>query len=103
MSDFHVPPEKMQHVAELAHALADAIQGGDRQQILAAQAALTEEARYDWDAVQQQPNLTPKDKALARLLADMALKELPDLIQDPANYPQILGQLRLLKNSMALL
>ncbi len=103
MNEQTIPPEKLQQIADLAHALADALQHGDRQQILAAQRALTDEARYDWEIVQQRTDFTPKDKAVARLLADMALKELPDLIQDPVNYPTILSRLRLLKSSMALL
>jgi hypothetical protein len=40
---------------------------------------------------------------VARLLADMAMRDLPQEIQDPANYPQILHKLRLLKNSLVLL
>ncbi len=103
MSELNIPAEKIQQVASLAHALADAIQAGDRAQILAAQARLTEEARYDWDVIQQRPDLSPKDKALARLLADMALIELPELVKDPANDEMILARLRLLKSSMALL
>jgi len=103
MNELTIPPEKLHQIAELAHALADAIHSGDQTLILSAQQALTEEARYDWAIIEQRSDLTPKDKALARLLADMALKELPTLIQDPANYPVILSRLRLLKSSMALL
>ncbi len=96
-------PEKLARIEQLAYALSDAIQGGDREKILAAQQALTEEARVDWDLVQQSDSLSPKDKALARLLAGAAIQELPQAIQDPKNYSKILTDLRLLKNSAALL
>lgn len=95
----YLSSEKLAQIENLAHALGKAIQSGDREKILAAQQALTEEAIVDWDQVQQREDLTPKDKALARLLAGIAIKELPEIVQDPQNYPLILSRLRLLKNS----
>jgi hypothetical protein len=99
----NISAEKLDQIEKLAYALMEAIQSGERERILAAQQALTNEARLDWEALDQRADLAPKDKALARLLAGMAIHELPELIQDPANYPVILSRLRLLKNSAALL
>ncbi len=98
----NIPPEKLNRVVELAHALAEALQGGQRATILAAQQALSQEVETDWAAFEAS-DASPKDKAVARLLAAGAIRELPQAIQDPANYPQILHELRLLKNSLVLL
>jgi len=96
----YLSSEKLAHIEQLAYALGDAIHSGEREKILAAQQALTAEAIMDWEQIQQSEEFSPKDKALARLLAGAAIKDLPTEIQDPKNYPQILTRLRLLKNTM---
>ncbi len=103
MNHSKISPELITQAANLAQELYRAIQSGDRERILAAQIALTQEAHNSWSMLEHSSALAPNDKALARLLADMTINELPELIQDPANYPKILSQLRLLKNSMTLL
>ncbi len=103
MNQYKGPPELLARASSLAETLVEAIHSGDRERILSAQVALTEEARNDWTMVEERGDLSPKDKALARLVAGMALEELPRDIQDPANYPQVLSRMRLLKNSLVLL
>ncbi len=103
MSQYKVPSELLARASSLAETLVEAIHSGDRERILSAQAALTEEARSAWRMVEERGDLSPKDKALARLVAGMALEELPRDIQDPANDAQVLSRLRLLKNSLVLL
>ncbi len=103
MNQSKIPPELLARATGLAEALVEAIHNGEQERILSAQAALTEEARKDWTMVEERGGLSPKEKALARLVAGMALEELPKDIQDPTNYSMILSRLRLLKNSLALL
>lgn len=97
-----IPPEKLNKIVELAHILAGAVESGERERILAAQQALTHEVEMDWAAFEAS-EASPRDKAVARLLAAGAIHELPEKIQNPANYPEILKNLRLLKNSLVLL
>lgn len=92
----------LKQLTDLAHALYVAIDTGDRTQILSAQQALSEKAEIAWKHVDQE-QVSGRDKAVARLLADMAIEALPQAIQDPANYPRIQHELRLLKNSLVLL
>ncbi len=103
MNQTRIPPERLARASSLAEALVEAIHSGNRERILAAQAALSDEARDDWTIIEEQSDLSTKDKAIARLVAEMALKELPRDIHDPANYPVILSRMRLLKNSLVLL
>jgi predicted alpha/beta-hydrolase family hydrolase len=86
----------------LAHQLYEALESGDREQILAAQAALSEAVESLWLRIDQS-DATPKDKAISRLLTDMAVKGLPNIVQDEKNYPEIKQKLRLLKSSLVLL
>jgi hypothetical protein len=92
----------LKQLTDLAHALYVAIDTGDRAQILSAQQALSAKTEIAWKHIDQE-QLSGRDKAVARLLADMAIEALPQSIQDPANYPRIQHELRLLKNSLVLL
>lgn len=91
----------LQQVSTRLQALCDAIDSGDTQRILTAQKELTATTEAIWSHIEND-SLPGRDKALARLLADAALKELPDAIQDPANYPRIQRESRLLKRSLEL-
>lgn len=95
----------IQKIAELAHTLYQALDAPspDTQQILSAQQNLTAVVETAWTRVDNDANLTGHDKAIARLLTEAAIKELPQKIQDPANYPEIKHSLRLLKASLVLL
>jgi hypothetical protein len=97
-----INPALVQHVTGLAQALGSAIETGDSAQILAAQQNLSHTAEVVWAQYDNETH-SGKEKAVARLLADMAMRDLPKEIQDPANYPQILHKLHLLKNSLVLL
>ena len=101
MSDLAIDPNIVQRITELAHHLSEAIDSGDRDKILAAQQNLSGAAERIWATFEQEH--TGKSKAIARVLADMAIHDLPQSIQDPANYPAIQHKLRLLKNSLVLL
>lgn len=102
MSQTTLDPALVEHVTGLAQALVGAIEAGDQAQILTAQQNLTRTAEALWAKYDSEAHAS-KEKAIARLLADMAVRELPRDIQDPANYPQILHKLRLLKSSLVLL
>ena len=91
----------IQQISTHMQALCDAIDEGDTQRILTAQKELTAAAEAIWSHIEHD-SLPGRDKALARLLAEGALKELPSAIQDPANYPRIQRELRLLKRSLEL-
>jgi hypothetical protein len=95
-------PAIKEKATHLAHQLYEAIDTGNREQILAAQAELSAFTDAIWQRIDH-ADISPKEKAIARLLAEMAIKELPEKIQDPANYHEIQHQLRLLKNSLVLL
>ncbi len=92
----------LNQLTQSAQTLYAAIDGGDQAQILSAQQALSAKATEVWSQVNQE-EIAARDKAVARLLADMAINTLPHSIQDPANYPHIQHELRLLKNSLVLL
>lgn len=101
-----VNPEQaaaIQKISELAHALYVALDGQDTRQILSAQQALSATAEAMWSRVNGDENISHHDKAIVRLLAEAAIQELPQKIQDPANYAQIQHDLRLLKSSLVLL
>ncbi len=98
----HLDPKSEQHLLALATNLYTAIEGGDPAHILAAQQPFSQAVEALWQRIDH-ADIPEKDKAIARLLSNMALKDLPQLIQDPANYPEILREMRLLKNSLILL
>lgn len=102
MTETHIPHQLEEQILSLAHTLYEAIEGGDRDQILTAQQALSQTVGQAWERFDHS-DASDKDKAVARLLSDMAVQALPAEIQDPANYPEILRKLRLLKNSLILL
>lgn len=93
---------KIDEISALAHALYIAIESGDRDQIIAAQKELTAAAENVLAALDNAP-ISGQDKAVVHLLAGAAVKELPIAIQDPVNYPRILHEIRLLKNSLVLI
>lgn len=93
----------IQQISKLAQALYEALDSQNREQILAAQKNLSAAAEAVWARVDADAALSGHDKAIVRLLADAAIKELPVKIQDPANYAQIKHELRLLKSSLVLL
>lgn len=99
-----LPPQyaaALQPVSTRLQALCDAIDSGDTQRILTTQKELTTAAEAIWSHIEND-SLPGRDKALARLLAGGALKELPQEIQDPANYPRMQRELRLLKRTLEL-
>lgn len=91
----------LQQVSTCLQALCDTIDSGDTQRILTTQKELTATAEAIWSLIENDP-IPNRDKALARLLAGAALKDLPQEIQNPANYPRIQRELRLLKRSLEL-
>jgi hypothetical protein len=92
----------LNELINLAQTLYAALDNGDPTQIINAQQALSAGAAQAWERLEQEP-IAARDKAVARLLAEMAIHTLPQTIQDPANYPSIQHELRLLKNSLVLL
>ncbi len=93
----------VQQVTALVQALDEALERRDSQQILNAQQNLTAVAEMIWTRVDHDANVSGREKAIVRLLAGAAIKELPMAIQDPANYPKIQRDLRVLKSSLVLL
>lgn len=93
----------VQQTIRLTQILYEALESQDVQQILIAQQNLSEVAEMVLVLMENDANLSGREKAIVRLLAAAALKELPLKIQDPANYPQIKRDLRLLKSSLVLL
>ncbi|MCL4299129.1 MAG: hypothetical protein KJ077_25560 [Anaerolineae bacterium] len=91
----------IQQISTHLQALCNAIDSDNTQRILTAQKELTTTTEAIWSHIENGP-IPSRDKALARLLADAALKELPKEIQNPANYPRIQRELRLLKRSLEL-
>ncbi len=102
----NIDPERaaaLQQITALAQVLYEALERQDSQQILSAQQNLTAVAEMIWTRVDQDASVSGRDKAVVRLLAGAAIKELPVAIQDPANYPKIQQDLRILKSSLVLL
>ncbi len=95
--------EAIQTITTLAQVLYDAIDTQSRQQIISAQRDLTDAVETVWTRAEGDASITARDKAIVRLLTGAAVKELPEMIQDPANYSRIKQQLRLLKSSLVLL
>ncbi len=93
----------IQGLTALAEALYKALDNGNRQQILAAQQNLSAAAELVWSRAQGDTTISRQSKAVLRVLAGAALEDLPAEIQDPAHYPKIKKQLRLLKSSLVLL
>jgi hypothetical protein len=93
----------VQQVTALVQALDEALERRDARQILNAQQELTAVAEMVWTRLDQDAGVSGRDKAIVRLLAGAAIKELPVAIQDPANYPKIQRDLRVLKSSLVLL
>src|SRR5262245_23634691 len=91
----------IQQISTHLQALCNAIDEGDTQRILTAQKELTAATEAVWSHVQNDP-IPGRDKAIFHLLASAAIKELPREIQDPANYPRMQRELRLLKRSLEL-
>ena len=92
----------IQQVTGLAQVLYDALESQNTGQIMTAQQNLTKAAETIWAKVEGDAAITSHEKALLRLLADGAIKELPERIKDPANYAKIKQDLRLLKSSASL-
>ncbi len=102
----NIDPERaaaLQQITALAQVLYEALERQDSQQILSAQQNLTAVAEMIWTRVDQDASVSGRDKAVVRLLAGAAIKELPVAIQDPGNYPKIQQDLRILKSSLVLL
>ncbi len=93
----------IQSITGLVLAFYAALESQNPQQIQATQQSLSTVAEMVWMQASGDPHLSARDKALVRLLAEGAIRELPVKIQDPANYPQIKRELRLLKSSLLLL
>ncbi len=95
--------DAIHQISVLAQALYDALESQNSEQIMAAQQNLSAAAEVLWANVQSRTDVTPREKGVLRLLADDAIKELPEKIKDPANYARIQRDLRLLKSSLVLL
>ncbi len=93
----------VQYIIRLAKDLYEALECQNDQQIQFAQQNLSDAAEKVLAKMENAPDLSGRDKAVLRLLAGAAIKELPNKIKDPANYPQIKRDLRLLKSSLVLL
>jgi hypothetical protein len=93
----------VEQVTALVQLLDEALERRDSQQILNAQQELTAVAEMVWTRLDQGAGLSGREKAIVRLLTGAALKELPVAIQDPANFPRIQRELRILKSSLVLL
>jgi hypothetical protein len=93
----------VQQIVILAQALYEALDSQNAQQIQTAQQNLSAIAEMALAKLNREADLSGRDKAIVRLLAEAAIKELPLKIQDPANYPEIKRDLRLLKSSLVLL
>ncbi len=101
-----INPEReaaIQQITVLGQALYDALESQNTEQILIAQQDLTVAAETLWARVEGDASLTGREKAVLRVLAGAAIKELPEKIKDPANYAKIKQELRLLKTSAELL
>ncbi len=93
----------VQQITALTQNLSEALDSTNPQRIVNMQQNLTAAAEMIWAYVEHDPEISGKDKAVVRLLANGAIQELPQLVQDPANYPKIKRELRLLRTSLALL
>lgn len=101
-----INPERaaiIQQITVLGQALYDALESQNTEQILVAQQNLTTVVETIWAKVEGDAALTGREKAVLRVLAGAAIKELPEKIKDPANYARIKQELRLLKTSAELL
>lgn len=99
----HKRAAEIQQITALAQALQDALEDQNTEQILIAQQNLTATAEMIWARVDNDTAITGREKGFLRALAGAAIKELPEKIKDPANYPKIKHELRLLKSSAAML
>lgn len=95
--------QAVQQITALAQALYDALESQNSEQILAAQQNLSAAAQTLWASVENRADIPLREKGILRLLAGDAILELPEKIQDPANYARIQRDLRLLKSSLVLL
>ena len=93
----------VQQVTALVQALDEALERRDSRQILNTQQNLTAVVEMVWTRLDQDAGLSGREKAVVRLLAGAAIEELPVAVQDPANYPKIQRELRILKSSLVLL
>lgn len=93
----------VQQIIKLAQNLYEALENQELKEILIAQQNLSAVAEMVLLLMENEANLSGREKAIVRLLVGAAMKELPLKIQDPANYPQIKRDLRLLKSSLVLL
>jgi len=93
----------LQQIITLVQALDETLECGDSQQILKTQQTLTANVEALWTRLDHDTSISGHDKAIARLLAGAAIKELPVAILDPANYPKLQRELRVLKSSLVLL
>lgn len=93
----------VKQIIKLAQNLYEALENQELQEILIAQQNLSAVAEMVLLLMENEANLSGREKAIVRLLVGAAMKELPLKIQDPANYPQIKRDLRLLKSSLVLL
>ncbi len=93
----------IQGITALAQALYQALESQDGPQILRAQQDLSAAAETVWARVQPDASIPGRDKAVVRVLIGAAINELPQDIQDPANYRKIKQHLRLLQSSLVVL
>ena len=83
----------------LAQNLLDALEGSDREKILADQKMFTDTISTMWN-IFEQSETDPKIKSIPRLVMGWAIKELPEQIKDPNNDAQIKHELKLFQRSL---
>lgn len=79
--------------------LLDAIENDDRAKASVAQQEFTGTIATLWNATEE-IGVDPKIKAILRLVAGWAIKELPKQIQDPVNDETIQHELKLFQRSL---
>lgn len=101
-----ISPERtaiIQQVSVLVQELYDALESQNIEQILAAQQNLTRVVETFWAEAEGDAALAAREKAVLRVLAGAAIKDLPEKVKEPANYARIKQELRLFKISAELL
>jgi hypothetical protein len=83
----------------LTRALLDAIETGDRPRALVAQQEFTGTIATLWNATEE-IGVDPGIKAILRLVAGWAMKELPAQIQDPVYDETIRRELKIFQRSL---
>ncbi len=98
---FELVDEIKMQVGVLGPNLLDALENNDRAQALAAQQAFTSAIATVWNTAEE-GKINPKLKAIFRLVADWAVNDLPNLINDPLNTAKIKRDLKLFQRTLVM-